>query len=258
MLRFLHKQAVQHVRRLLLSGEGCITRRCRPKQRQRVKCRRLVIIGIATRQILHGLLVSEGARAGIDSAEIAVEGADCGDVALFPIGSGAYGNRSVSCGCSCCELGRRRRRPDRMVVGQGDSPGCHSAAGVLLANLREGLAGLFVAEGVEQRHRSREGRLNPGFARDRKVNAPQRFARAVMRVLLLRARARYQSCAHADKCKSSSVSHWGSPRHLAPEAQADDMQVAAWDRLKVMTRQSGRSSMPSITRAQSVVEAERE
>ena len=115
--------------------------------------------------------------------------------------------------------GRRRRRPDRMVVGHGDSPGCHSAAGVLLANLREGLAGLFVAEGVEQRHRPREGRLNPGFARDRKVNAPQRFARAVMRVLLLRARARYQSCAHADKCKSSSVSHWGSPRHLAPGAR---------------------------------------
>src|SRR5256885_4995572 len=71
MLRFLHKQAVEDVRRLLLSGEGCITRCCRPKQRQRVKCRRLVIIGIAARQILHGLLVSEGARAVIDPAEIA-------------------------------------------------------------------------------------------------------------------------------------------------------------------------------------------
>ena len=186
MIRLDRQQAIEDLCRLSLSRVRLVGRRVvgDPENRERVEDRRLVVAGAALRHAGHGLVVGYDARRVRHSIALVV-GADRGDVVALTRARRSHGRRLLRCRSSGREFVVRGRPPDGVEIGHREPPLRHPATGILRRNLLEGLRGLDVSEGVQQRQPALEHRLNLGVTRRGKPDLPELLRRGVRVIVLV-------------------------------------------------------------------------
>ena len=171
MLWLLGEDLLEHARGLQLVGVGLVRRQRGRVEGERVEDRRLTVLGVTRRELLHRLPVGERAGAVVHRGGVFVERLDRGDVVALARHPGARGLCPLDGGPAVGER-LRRRRPGERIAEQvhRDAPVGDRAAGILLRDGHERVRGRLEPEGVEHGDRALEVRLNRGAARSRETH----------------------------------------------------------------------------------------
>ena len=175
MLGVLRENRLEDGAGLTLVRVGLVARGGIGAHRQRIKDRRLEVLGILRAELLHGFFVGQRAGVVVDLVGILIEdfhGADIIPLALR-FGSGSFCRLHSS--PSQFQIGWRGYFPERMVVGHGYSPGGHAAEGICFRYSGESRGRFSIPERMEHGHGAIELRLHGGLARSLKIHFAQLF-----------------------------------------------------------------------------------
>ena len=164
MVRRALQHAVEDRPGLLLLGERRVgVERARRDQRQRVEHRRFMILRVCRVQLGHRRRISEHAGLVVLPRRLAVEGVDRGEVGALARIRRPAPRRRERC-LRLREVGRARRRPERMIIAHRHAPLRHGAARVGGGGLAKGARRLLIFERMEPAEPALDRRVGGGLA----------------------------------------------------------------------------------------------
>jgi hypothetical protein len=155
---------------LFLIGVGLVGRQRGGVESQRIEHRGFTVLGVAQIDLLHRLLVGDGAGAVVEFVIVAVEGRDRRDVVLLPLGLRRRRHRLCDRLGAGLQGGWARRIPQRVPVAHRDAPIADRAVGLGFGDRGEVFQRLGIPERVQGPYRVLEGVLHGRTAGGRKVD----------------------------------------------------------------------------------------
>ena len=204
MLGLLLEHLLQDRGRLELVGVGFIGELRGHVERQRIKNRRLRVVGITLRQRFHRLLVRKTAGAKFDLVGVPIDQVDGGEIIALALRLGADHFGPVEpCQRVLRRLGIGLLGRERILLhGHCYSPIRDRTARILLQHGGEAVDGVLGPERVQQCHCAVELFFHRGAARSLKVYFAELFRRSTGRLALgLCARGTRERCDdHRNQC----------------------------------------------------------